>query len=93
MIVFWQRRDWADRIVFLEWENTHIFQISSDYRTIEYGSKEEIPPLQYNLDGKSQKKYRKGKEAQGGPVQRRTSRATMKLPPICMEGVGTRAEI
>ena len=48
---------WEDRIVFLEWENTHMHQISSDNHTKQYGSKENPLMLQYNLDGKVQKQY------------------------------------
>ena len=34
-----------------------MFQISADHLTTEYGSKEELLILQYNLDGKLQKQY------------------------------------
>ena len=46
---------WAYRRVLLDWENTHMFQISADNYTKEDGSKEEILILQYNLDGKVHK--------------------------------------
>ena len=51
VILFWKNKYWEYRRVFLEWKITHIIQISSDHNTKEYGSKEELLILKYNLDG------------------------------------------
>ena len=40
---------------FLEWEKTHVNQISADHHTKEDGSKEELLILQENLDNQVQK--------------------------------------
>ena len=46
----------SDRRVFLEWKNTHMHQIIAYKNTKEYGTKDELLILQYNLDGKVHKK-------------------------------------
>ena len=40
----------AKRRVFLDWENTHKRQISTNHNTKEHGTKEELMILQDNLD-------------------------------------------
>ena len=46
---------WANRRVLLEWENTHMRQISADHRTKDDVSKAELLILHDNLDGQVQK--------------------------------------
>ena len=53
--IFLKDNHWSKRRVFLEWANTHMCQTSADNHTKEYGSKEELLILQYNLDDKVQK--------------------------------------
>ena len=58
MLLFWKNKPWANRIIFLGWENTHTHQISADHNTKEYGSKEELLILKDNLYDQAQKKYK-----------------------------------
>ena len=57
MCSFSENNNWAYRRVFLEWENTHMRQISAYHNTKEDGYKEELRILKYNLDVKVQKQY------------------------------------
>ena len=57
VLLFWKNKAWANRRVFLEWENIHTHQISVDHHTEEYGSKEYLVILQDNLYDQVQKQY------------------------------------